>query len=72
MSKSAMIHARLEPELKEEAEAILEKMGLSMTAAMNLFCRLMYSADYTNQFKKDNKLCIKRSHRPPIHHAQLA
>lgn len=39
MSKSAMIHARLEPDLKEEAEAILEKLGLSMTAAMNLFCR---------------------------------
>lgn len=39
MSKSAMIHARLEPDLKEEAEAILEKLGLNMTAAMNLFCR---------------------------------
>lgn len=39
MTKSAMIHARLEPDLKAEAEAILGKLGLSMTAAMNLFCR---------------------------------
>lgn len=39
MAKSAMIHARLEPNLKEEAEAILEKLGLSMTAAMSIFCR---------------------------------
>lgn len=39
MAQSAMIHARLEPSLKKEAEIILEKLGLSMTAAMSLFCR---------------------------------
>jgi len=39
MAQSAMIHARLEPSLKKEAEIILEKRGFSMTAAMSLFCR---------------------------------
>ena len=39
MTKSAMVHARLEPNLKEETEAILAKIGLTMTAAMSLFCR---------------------------------
>lgn len=39
MAKSVMVHARLEPSLKEEAEAILGSLGLTMTAAMNLLCR---------------------------------
>jgi DNA-damage-inducible protein J len=39
MSRSAMIRARIEPELKEEVEAVLEKIGLSATDAINLFYR---------------------------------
>ncbi len=39
MTKSVMVHARLEPDLKEETEAVLAKIGLTMTAAMSLFCR---------------------------------
>jgi DNA-damage-inducible protein J len=37
MSKSASIHARIEPELKEEAEAILKGLGLNATQAITLF-----------------------------------
>jgi DNA-damage-inducible protein J len=37
MSKSATIHARIEPELKEEAEAILKNLGLNATQAITLF-----------------------------------
>jgi DNA-damage-inducible protein J len=37
MSKSATIHARIEPELKEEAEAILKELGLNATQAITLF-----------------------------------
>ena len=37
MSKSAIIHARIEPNVKEKAEEILSTLGLSMTGAMNLF-----------------------------------
>jgi DNA-damage-inducible protein J len=37
MSKSVSIHARIEPELKEEAEAILKELGLNATQAITLF-----------------------------------
>jgi DNA-damage-inducible protein J len=37
MSKSAMVRARVEPYLKERAEAMLDKMGLSATTAITLF-----------------------------------
>jgi len=35
--KSASIHARIEPELKEEVEAILKELGLNATQAITLF-----------------------------------
>ncbi len=37
MSKSAMIRARVEPSLKEEAEGVLSELGLSPTQAITLF-----------------------------------
>ncbi len=37
MSKTAIIHARIEPKLKAEVEAILEKFGLNTTDAVTLF-----------------------------------
>ena len=37
MSKSAMVRARLEPELKEHAEKIFRQLGLSVTQAITLF-----------------------------------
>ena len=39
MSKSAMVRARVEPRLKERAEAMLDAMGLSATTAITLFYR---------------------------------
>ncbi|NOT58247.1 MAG: type II toxin-antitoxin system RelB/DinJ family antitoxin [Deltaproteobacteria bacterium] len=39
MAKSAMIRARIEPELKEEAESIFSALGLSITEALTLFYR---------------------------------
>jgi DNA-damage-inducible protein J len=39
MTKSAVIRARIEPELKAEAEAILSELGLSITEAITLFYR---------------------------------
>ncbi|MFN2397367.1 MAG: type II toxin-antitoxin system RelB/DinJ family antitoxin [Gemmatimonadaceae bacterium] len=39
MAKTAMIRARVEPALKEGAEATLEDLGLSPTAAITLFYR---------------------------------
>lgn len=37
MERTAMIRARTEPDVKEKAEAILEKLGLNPTGAINMF-----------------------------------
>ena len=37
MSKSAMIRARIEPDVKEHAEEIFRKLGLNATDAITLF-----------------------------------
>lgn len=37
MAKTAMIMARIEPDLKADTEKILQKLGLSTTEAITLF-----------------------------------
>ena len=37
MTKSEMIRARVEPELKQEAETVFSQLGLSTTQAITLF-----------------------------------
>ena len=37
MAKSEMIRARVEPVLKHEAEAVLDKLGMTPTEAITLF-----------------------------------
>jgi DNA-damage-inducible protein J len=37
MTKSTMIHARIEPSLKLETENTLKELGLNMTQAITLF-----------------------------------
>jgi DNA-damage-inducible protein J len=37
MSKTAMIRARIEPELKEEVEVVLKKLGISVSEAIGMF-----------------------------------
>ena len=39
MAKTAMIRARVEPELKQEAEKVFTKLGLTATEAIRLFYR---------------------------------
>lgn len=39
MNKSAVIHARIEPETKNAAERVLQKLGLSPTDAIRIFYR---------------------------------
>ena len=39
MSKTAMTHARLTPEVKRRAEDILKKLGISISAAQEMFYR---------------------------------
>ena len=37
MAKTEMIRARVEPDLKQEAEAVFSRLGLSATEAIRLF-----------------------------------
>jgi DNA-damage-inducible protein J len=37
MSKTAVVRARVEPELKEQAETIFERLGVSTTQAISMF-----------------------------------
>lgn len=37
MSKTATIHARIEPHLKSEAEGLLRRLGLSVSQAITIF-----------------------------------
>jgi len=39
MAKSAMVRARMEPDLKAKAEMVMERLGLSPTQAITLFYR---------------------------------
>lgn len=39
MAKTSMTHARLTPEVKETAEAILKELGISISSAYELFYR---------------------------------
>ena len=39
MAKTEMIRARVEPELKHQAEALLRELGMSATEAITLFYR---------------------------------
>ena len=39
MSKSAVVHARIEPDTKRKAEGVLRNLGLSPTEAIRLFYR---------------------------------
>ncbi|MCF7847563.1 MAG: type II toxin-antitoxin system RelB/DinJ family antitoxin [Kiritimatiellales bacterium] len=37
MSKSAMVRARLEPDLKDHAETVFRRLGLNATQAITMF-----------------------------------
>ena len=39
MSKSAMVRARLEPELKDHVEMVFHRLGLNATQAITMFYR---------------------------------
>lgn len=39
MARTSTIYARVEPEIKEQAEQILDQLGLSMSSAIEMFLR---------------------------------
>jgi DNA-damage-inducible protein J len=60
MNKSAVIHARIEPGTKLQAERILHKLGLSPTEAIRMFYRqialrrgLPFSVEIPNALTRD-------------------
>ncbi len=41
MSKTAVVHSRMEPEIKNKAENVLQKLGLTPTEAIRIFYTLI-------------------------------
>lgn len=41
MPKTAMIHARMEPKVKKDAESILSELGINHTQAITIFYKKM-------------------------------
>lgn len=39
MSKTASVFTRVDPQIKEQAESILEQLGISMSTAMEIYLR---------------------------------
>lgn len=39
MNKTSMIHIRVQPEIKKEAEEILNNLGMTTTEAVNIYLR---------------------------------
>lgn len=39
MNKTAMVRARLAPDLKEYAEGVFQRLGLNATQAITMFCK---------------------------------
>lgn len=39
MAKTGNLYARIEPDIKEQAEAILETLGIPVSSAINMFYR---------------------------------
>ena len=39
MNKTSMIHIRVQPEIKEEAEEILSNLGMTTTEAVNIYLK---------------------------------
>lgn len=39
MAKTGNLYARIEPDVKEQAEAILDTLGISVSSAINMFYR---------------------------------
>ena len=42
MARTANIFVRVEPEIKEQAEKVLEQLGIPMSNAISLFCTRSY------------------------------
>lgn len=56
MSRAAMIHARMEPELKQDVESIFRALGMTTTEAVTLFykqVKLRHGLPFTVEIPDD-------------------
>lgn len=60
MAKTAMITARVEPELKANAEKILKRLGISTTEAISLFLsQIRLQRGLPFEVKMPNKITLE-------------
>ena len=65
MAKTTSIFARVEPEIKEQAEMVLHKLGIPMSSAINIFLRQVVMQ---NGLPFD----VKITHNKPLAYEDLA
>jgi DNA-damage-inducible protein J len=67
MGKTATARARMEPEIKEEAERILEECGLSASEAIGLFYRQVILRNGipfpVQNFNEETRTVLRKSER---------
>ena len=70
MSKTAVVTARVEPEVKEEAEKVLSQVGLTMSQAVNLYLRqIVYQHGIPFELKlptEETLAAIQEARRPEV------
>ncbi len=62
MAKTTSIFARVEPEIKEQAEIVLNKLGIPMSNAVNIFLRqivLHNGLPFDVKITHNNSLCFE-------------
>lgn len=64
MARTSSIFARVEPEIKDQAEAVLDKLGIPMSNAIDCFLRQVV-------YQQRIPFEIKIPARKPIHLSQL-
>ena len=65
MSKSSSIYTRVEPELKEQVEQVLSKLGIPMANAINLFLHQIV-------LQEGIPFDIKLPHKKPLDYSLLS
>ena len=59
MARTSAVFARVEPELKEQAESVLEQLGIPMSNAIGVFLRqvvLQRGIPFSMKLPRDNQL----------------
>lgn len=67
MTRSAVIHARIDPSTKEATERILNSLGLTPTEAIRLFYRqIAMRGEFPLELRVPNRITAKALHRADL------